>query len=676
MLAATTGNPDVKTLAADFVQANQVTGEDVTPLTVETALGGVSDLLADRFADDGALRSTLRTLIRNSATLVAQSTVQIAAPENAAAMPDGATVEGTGTAPVATASQLQLFTDSAVAPEAAPAAQQESAAPVPVAETPTPEVAESNAEIKAENSISGATENSPEQPPASSEATDSPGDAAPPESPTDSNRNNNPTTRENRRRDRTASRQRQPSPRLRSTRRHRKLRHQRRSRQLKQLRRILNRTTSPLRTPQRQLRPPTLSQTQPLCHRPLRSPAGQNIRSALQQPTKRNARKRKRRKPKKRSTIPTATITTFVRRSTSFPHHRILAINRGERAGKLKVKMEYDEAAVLQAACDQVIPAGHPHAEFLKTCVEDALSRLIIPSLEREIRRDMTQQADRHAVEVFANNLRNLLLQPPIRNCRVLAIDPGFKRGCSVAVLDAEGKFVASDHVFVVGNLERRGESKQKIAKLVNEHQIDMIAIGNGAACSDAERMVSDCINDLLGDHPVRYVMVNEAGASIYSTSETGREELPDLTPAVRSAVSIGRRLQDPLSELVKISPANIGVGMYQHDVRANHLSQSLDEVVEFCVNQVGVNLNTASPSLLRYVSGLNALTARRIYEHRQQLGKFTSRQQLKEVPGIGEATFVQAAGFLRIHDGEVPFDATSDSSRELLSRTDNRRSG
>jgi uncharacterized protein len=302
---------------------------------------------------------------------------------------------------------------------------------------------------------------------------------------------------------------------------------------------------------------------------------------------------------------------------------------------------------------------------------------MIIPSLEREIRRELTEAAEKHAVEVFANNLRNLLLQPPIRNRVVLAIDPGFKRGCSVAVLDACGNLIDSGHTFVVGNQNRRDESIQKIVNWVKTHNVDVIAIGNGAACRQTEQMVSDVIGEHLKDNQVQYVMVNEAGASIYSTSEIGREELPDAAPSIRSAVSIGRRLQDPLSELVKISPANIGVGMYQHDVKAKHLSESLDDVVEFCVNRVGVNVNTASPSLLKYVSGLNALTARRVVEYRQANGQFKNREQLQEVSGFGDATFVQAAGFLRIHGGDRPLDCTSihpesyDIANDILMRVE-----
>ena len=370
--------------------------------------------------------------------------------------------------------------------------------------------------------------------------------------------------------------------------------------------------------------------------------------------------KKKKKKKKKTTVDPFKDYHDFKQPLKNLPDHRVLAVNRGERAGKLKVRIQADDAQLTSAAYAALVPENHPFAEFLKKCASDALAKVLLPSLEREARRELTEAAEKHAVEVFANNLRNLLLQPPIRNQRVLAIDPGFKSGCAVAILDGFGNVLDSGQVYVVGNQSRRDESKLKIVEWVKKYSIDIIAVGTGAACRQAEQLVSDSISELLADHNVRYVMVNEAGASIYSTSEIGREELPDLTPSIRSAVSIGRRLQDPLSELVKISPANIGVGMYQHDVKAKHLSESLDEVVEVCVNQVGVNVNTASPSLLKYVSGLNALTARRLVEHRQQIKGFKNRQQLKEVSGIGEATFVQAAGFLRIRGGDNPFDSTS----------------
>ena len=371
-------------------------------------------------------------------------------------------------------------------------------------------------------------------------------------------------------------------------------------------------------------------------------------------------KKRKKKKKKKKSDTAFKDYYDFKQPLKSLPHHQILAVNRGERSNRLKVKINYDEKQVTELATEHLVPAEHPFKPFLEKCVQDALSRLVIPSLEREIRRELTEKSEKHAVDVFAANLKNLLLTPPLRNRQVMAIDPGFKSGCSVAVLDSQGQLVTSDHVFVVGNKERRDESRQKVASLVKEHNVDMIAIGNGVGCRETEQMVSDAIAEFLTEHPVRYVIVNEAGASIYSTSEVGREELPDQTPAVRSAISIGRRLQNPISELVKISPANIGVGMYQHDVKAKHLSESLDEVVHFCVNRVGVDVNSASPSLLKFVSGMNALTARRVYEFCKENSGIKNRQQLKEVSGLGEATFVQAAGFLRIRDGDNPLDSTS----------------
>ena len=371
-------------------------------------------------------------------------------------------------------------------------------------------------------------------------------------------------------------------------------------------------------------------------------------------------KKRKKKKKKKKTDTAFKDYYDFKQPLKSLPHHQILAVNRGERSNRLKVKIAYDEKQVADLATEHLVPAEHPFKPFLEKCVQDALNRLVIPSLEREIRRELTEKSEKHAVDVFAANLKNLLLTPPLRNRRVMAIDPGFKSGCSVAILDNQGQLVTSDHLFVVGNKERRDESRQKVASLVKEHNVDMIAIGNGVGCRETEQMVSDAIAEFLTDHPVRYVIVNEAGASIYSTSEVGREELPDQTPAVRSAISIGRRLQNPISELVKISPANIGVGMYQHDVKAKHLSESLDEVVHFCVNRIGVDVNSASPSLLKFVSGMNALTARRVYEFCKENSGIKNRQQLKEVSGLGDATFVQAAGFLRIRDGDNPLDSTS----------------
>jgi uncharacterized protein len=341
------------------------------------------------------------------------------------------------------------------------------------------------------------------------------------------------------------------------------------------------------------------------------------------------------------------------------PPHRVLAINRGERAKILRVKIDSDEAAAEQLAIELLVPAEHAHRDFLVGCVKDSLVRLILPGLEREARRELTDKAETHAVEVFACNLRKLLLQPPLPGKRVLAIDPGYKNGCKIAVLDEFGGLLAHDVLFVVGSDEQKAESRAKLANLVREHHTSVIAIGNGTACRQTEQLVAEIISNELQDQDAHYVVVNEAGASVYSTSDIGREEFPECDAIQRSAISIGRRLQDPLSELVKIDPASIGVGLYQHDARAKHLRDTLDDVVQSCVSFVGVELNTASTPLLRYVAGMNQLTARRVYEHRRQHGPFRNRRQLTEVSGFGDATFVQAAGFLKIIGGDSPLDGT-----------------
>lgn len=341
------------------------------------------------------------------------------------------------------------------------------------------------------------------------------------------------------------------------------------------------------------------------------------------------------------------------------PPHRVLAINRGERGKVLRVKIESDEAAIEQLGIELLVPPDHEHQEFLVGCVRDAFSRLLLPSLEREARRELTEKAETHAVEVFARNLRKLLLQPPLPGKRVLAIDPGFKNGCKLAALDEFGSPVDIGLVFVVGSDEQKAAARVKLADVIRQHGLHVVAIGNGTACRQTEQLIAEVIGSELADLEVHYVIVNEAGASVYSTSEIGREEFPEHDAIQRSAISIGRRLQDPLSELVKIDPASIGVGLYQHDARAKHLRDTLDDVVQSCVSFVGVELNSASAPLLRYVSGMNQLTARRVYEHRQQHGPFRSREQLRDVSGLGDATFVQATGFLKIDSGENALDAT-----------------
>lgn len=341
------------------------------------------------------------------------------------------------------------------------------------------------------------------------------------------------------------------------------------------------------------------------------------------------------------------------------PPHRALAINRGERAKLLKVRID-GPAEELQAAAEELlVPAGHPHADFLRGCVRDALARLVLPSLEREIRREITEFCESHAVEVFARNLRNLLLQPPVAGRKVLALDPGFKSGCKAIALDECGNPLDHAVLHIIGKKEKRDTAALKIVELVKTHGCTIIAVGNGTAGRETETLVAELVAGELKELDVGYVIVNEAGASVYSTSGYAREELPGHEAAVRGAISIGRRLQDPLSELVKIEPANIGVGLYQHDVKARHLHASLDAVVESCVNYVGVDVNTASPALLRYVSGLNQTTAKGFHEWRAKNGAFTSRQQFLEVPGFGESAFVQAVGFLKITGGVNPLDST-----------------
>ncbi|HLJ97357.1 MAG TPA: Tex-like N-terminal domain-containing protein [Gemmataceae bacterium] len=522
-------------------------------------------------------------------------------------------------------------------------------------------------------------------------------------------------------------------------------------------------------------------------------------------------------------------FTETVRR---IPPHRILAINRGEKEGILKARLEWDAAAVRRVALDRLplmpAPAGapaqdrpegpsrgepggeqapaseHPHAEFLKQVVEDALSRLLLPSLEREIRRELTDEAEDHAVAVFARNLRSLLLQRPLRGRRVLAIDPGFRTGCKLAALDEFGTLLEEAVIYPFGKGERgrgkgadrrtpnpavaasapdrsasgqpaspppsrieyqsvpplaavsiappvaefvsaviappapasdaapanqadvsgpgailpepvhtagvlcqpavpptaenvatalvapgspplipivspepvaaqpipspepgalpaaatfRQEAKAKLEELLCKHQLNVIAIGNGTACRETEELVSELIAEKFPE--LAYVIVNEAGASVYSASAIGREEFPSYDATLRGTISIGRRLQDPLSELVKIDPQNIGVGLYQHDIHPHRLKDSLDAVIESCVNHVGVDLNTASVPLLRHVSGLNQLAARELVNYRKQNGPFRTREQLLQVPSIGPARFVQAAGFLKILGGDNPLDRT-----------------
>lgn len=342
---------------------------------------------------------------------------------------------------------------------------------------------------------------------------------------------------------------------------------------------------------------------------------------------------------------------------SKIPPHRVLAINRGERTSVLRVKFQWDDVQAKARVAQHIHLDRHRFRDYLERCVSDALSRHLTPSLEREIRRELTARAETHAVDVFARNLRNLLLQPPVRDERVVAIDPGFRTGCKLVALDELGRCLDTGVIFVAGSPEKRAAARQSLVDFVRKHGCHVIAIGNGTACRETEELVSEAIIEDLVD--VRYAIVNEAGASVYSASPVAGEEFPDFDATVRGTISIGRRLQDPLSELVKIEPQHIGVGMYQHDVNPKKLAESLEAVVESCVNYVGVDLNTASVSLLRRVSGLNQSLAGRIVDWRDKHGRFDCRSQLRDVSGIGEVTYTQAAGFLKIAGGDQPLDGT-----------------
>ena len=341
------------------------------------------------------------------------------------------------------------------------------------------------------------------------------------------------------------------------------------------------------------------------------------------------------------------------------PAHRILSMNRGERAKALKIWIDVPLNDMQATAESLVVPANHPHAEFLKGCVRDSIQRLILPSLDRELRRDLTDACESHAVNVFARNIHNLLLQPPSPGRRVLALDPGFKNGCKAVVLDEQGRLVDHASMQVVGQQEKRDIAKQKIAELAKAYTVSVIAIGNGAAARETEAIVAELVAGELASLQIGYVIVNEAGAGVYATSPLAKEELPECEAAVRGAVSIGRRFQDPLTELVKIEPSHLGFGLYQHDIKAKHLHGTLACVIETCVNVVGVNLNVAGASLLRYVAGLDENLAKSICDWRTKNTRFTSRKQLLDVPGMTSAIVLQSAGFLRIEGGENPLDST-----------------
>ena len=343
---------------------------------------------------------------------------------------------------------------------------------------------------------------------------------------------------------------------------------------------------------------------------------------------------------------------------SKIPNHRILAVNRGEKEGKLKVRVRADEAFAIEQLEKRVIRRPSIFTDTLKACLADCYKRLMAPSLEREMRAELTERAETDAIRVFAKNTENLLQQRPVRNARVIAIDPGYRTGCKVAVLDEYGKLRDYTTVYPTPPRSETAKTQSKLAEYVRRYDINVIVIGNGTGSSETEEVVADFIAKSTA--PLRYTIVNEAGASVYSASKLASEEYPDLDVTTRGAMSLGRRLQDPLAELVKIPPQSIGVGQYQHDLNQAELGRALADVVENVVNRVGVDLNTASASLLGYVAGINATVAKNIVAYREEHGRFTDRRELKKVPKLGAKAFENSAGFLRISGGRNPLDATS----------------
>jgi len=344
--------------------------------------------------------------------------------------------------------------------------------------------------------------------------------------------------------------------------------------------------------------------------------------------------------------------------------YQILAINRGERENVLFVHVELWDEVTLENIDDTVITNDMSiFTSHLQDAVEDAYKRLLFPSLERELRNNLTDRADEHAIETFAKNLSNLLMQPPLDQKVVMGIDPAYRSGCKVAVVDETGKYLEGTTTYPTPPRNKVAEAEKVFETFIDTYGVNLIAIGNGTASRETEQIVASFIQKRKEEHPdeeLHYLIVNEAGASVYSASKEAAEEFPDLEAARRGNISIARRVQDPLAELVKIDPKSIGVGLYQHDVNQNQLAQSLDDVVESCVNQVGVNLNTASAPLLSHISGLSRRVAKNIVKRRESEGVFLSRKQIRDISGIGAFRFQQAAGFMRIPESENPLDNTA----------------
>ena len=340
------------------------------------------------------------------------------------------------------------------------------------------------------------------------------------------------------------------------------------------------------------------------------------------------------------------------------PSHRILAINRGEKEEFLKVKLEKPEDKILAYIQRDVIKGETQFTNMLKETIEDSFKRLIEPSIEREIRSDLTEKAEEKAIKVFGQNSKQLLLGAPIKGKTVMGFDPAYRTGCKIAIIDETGKVLDYTTVYPTEPQNDVIGAKRELLKLIEKDKVDMIAIGNGTASRESEMFVADMLKDTARD--IHYVIVSEAGASVYSASKLATEEYPDINVSIRGAISIARRLQDPLAELVKIDPKAIGVGQYQHDVNQKRLEESLTGVVEDSVNKVGVDVNTATPSLLSYVSGINKTIAKNIVKYRDENGKLKNRKQLLKVPKLGKVAFEQCAGFLRILDGDNPLEITA----------------
>ena len=358
------------------------------------------------------------------------------------------------------------------------------------------------------------------------------------------------------------------------------------------------------------------------------------------------------------------------------PNHRVLAINRGEKEKKLKVKVSVDTEKIHQLIGKTVLKNERSiFYGLLQDTIADAYKRLMAPSIEREMRNSLTERAEAEAVKIFAKNTENLLMAPPVKGKKVIAIDPGYRTGCKVAVLDETGKLKAYTTVYPTEPKKDIAGTEAVLKKLVEKFHTDIIVIGNGTGSRETEEVVAGFIKK--NGYPIQYTIVNEAGASVYSASKLATEEYPDLDVTTRGAMSLGRRLQDPLAELVKIDPKSIGVGQYQHDINQKLLEGALTGVVEDCVNRVGVDLNTASPSLLSYIAGINMGIAKNIVAYREEHGRFESRKELMKVPKLGEKAFGQCAGFLRIEGGKEPLDATSvhpesyNAARSMMEKLD-----